>query len=75
VIFNTKEADLLHIHAGEEEENKKKKESIFDTLDLQLKPFDNVTYFLPRVKDGKPNSIYTPQNAKTYSYALTDVYD
>jgi hypothetical protein len=75
IIFNTKEEDLLHIDAGEEEENKKKKENLFDVLNLQIEPFDNVTYFLPRGKDGRPNSIHIPQNAKTYSYELVDVYD
>jgi uncharacterized protein len=40
-----------------------------------MKPFDNVTYFLPRGKDGKPNSVHVPSNSKTYSYELNDVYD
>jgi DNA helicase HerA-like ATPase len=75
VIFNTKEADLLHIHGRGDEENKKKNEEIFDILNLQLDPFENITYFLPRGKDGKPNSIHIPENAKTYSYELVDVYD
>ena len=75
VIFNTKEADLLNIHAGEDEDNKRKNEEIFDILNLQLKPFENVTYFLPRGKDGKPNSIHIPENGRTYSYELVDVYD
>ena len=75
IIFNTKEADLLHVHAEEAEENKKKNENLFDILDLQIEPFNNVSYFLPRGKDGKPNSIHIPPNAKTYSYELVDVYD
>ena len=73
IIFNTKEEDLLHIHAKEDEENKKK--NLFDLLDLQIEPFNNVTYFLPRGRDGKPNSMHIPENAKTYSYELVDVYD
>ena len=72
IIFNTKEEDLLHIHAKEDEENKK---NLFDLLDLRIEPFNNVTYFLPRGKDGRPNSIHIPENAKTYSYELADVYD
>lgn len=75
IIFNTKEEDLLHIHAGQEEENQKENKKLFDVLDLQIESFDNVTYFLPRGKDGRPNSIHIPQNAKTYSYELVDVYD
>jgi hypothetical protein len=75
VIFNTKEGDLLNIHDGDDEENKKKNEEKFGILNLKRKPFENVTYFLPRGKDGKPNSIHIPENAKTYSYELADVYD
>ena len=75
VIFNTKEADLLDIDGRGDGENKKKNEELFDILNLQLEPFENITYFLPRGKDGKPNSIHIPENAKTYSYELVDVYD
>jgi uncharacterized protein len=77
IIFNTKEEDLLHIHAEEEDSKQKKndKKNLFEVLDLQIEPFNNVTYFLPRGKDGKPNSIHIPENAKTYSYELADVYD
>ena len=42
----------------------------------EVKPFNNVTYFLPRGKDGRPNSLYTPEtSSKTYSYELVDDYD
>ncbi len=43
--------------------------------DLDIEPFENVTYFLPRGTDGKPNSIHIPKKYKTYSYELKDVYD
>ena len=75
IIFNTKGADLLKIDKKEEQVNKEKKERFFDILDLDIEPFENVTYFLPRGKDGKPNSVYLPENSKTYSYELADVYD
>jgi hypothetical protein len=78
IIFNTKDEDLLHIHTEEDNKQKKKKkekENLFDVLDLQIEPFNNVTYFLPRGKDGKPNSVHIPENSKTYSYELADVYD
>jgi DNA helicase HerA-like ATPase len=74
IIFNTKEEDLLHI----DEKKKKTKEmtkKMFDLLDLDLQPFDNVTYLLPRGSDGKPNSMFVPKGAKTYSFELEDVYD
>jgi len=74
IIFNTKEHDLLYI--DEKEKNiKKRTERLFDVLDLDIEPFENVTYFLPRGKDGKPNSIHIPKKYKTYSYELKDVYD
>lgn len=74
IIFNTKEQDLLYI--DQKEKNiKKRTERLFDVLDLDIEPFENVTYFLPRGKDGKPNSIHIPKNYKTYSYELKDVYD
>src|SRR5829696_3909432 len=74
IIFNTKEQDLLYIDQ-KEKDIKKRTERLFDVLDLDIEPFENVTYFLPRGKDGKPNSIYIPKNYKTYSYELKDVYD
>src|SRR5918996_1185174 len=74
IIFNTKEQDLLHIDQ-KEKYTKKRTERLFDVLDLDIEPFENVTFFLPRGKDGKPNSIHVPKNYKTYSYELKDVYD
>ena len=74
IIFNTKEHDLLYIDE-KEKHIKKRTERLFDVLDLDIEPFENVTYFLPRGKDGKPNSIHIPKKYKTYSYELKDVYD
>ena len=74
IIFNTKEQDLLYIDQREKY-TKKRTERLFDVLDLDIEPFENVTYFLPRGKDGKPNSIHVPKNYRTYSYELQDVYD
>ena len=74
IIFNTKEDDLLYINE-KEKHIKKRTERLFDVLDLDIEPFENVTYFLPRGKDGKPNSIHIPKKYKTYSYELKDVYD
>jgi DNA helicase HerA-like ATPase len=74
IIFNTKEQDLLYLDQ-KEKHIKKRTQRLFDILDLDIEPFENVTYFLPRGKDGKPNSIHIPKNYKTYSYELKDVYD
>ncbi|MDQ4066428.1 MAG: hypothetical protein M3114_02435 [Thermoproteota archaeon] len=73
IIFNTKEEDLLHI--DEKKKANKKTRMLFDLLDLDIKPFENVKYFLPRGRDGKPNSAVVPSNSKTYSFGLEDVYD
>jgi uncharacterized protein len=73
IIFNTKEEDLLHIDQSKKA-NKKTKQ-LFDLLDLDMKPFENVTYFLPRGRDGQANSAAVPSNSKTYSFGLEDVYD
>ena len=75
IIFNTKEAELLQIHKRQKEKEKERTEKLFDILDLEIEPFDNVTYFLPRGKNGKPNSAFIPDKYKTYSYELRDVYD
>ena len=74
IIFNTREEDLLHIHENQENVSDRDKE-LFKLLQLDVKPFDNVSYFLPRGRDGKPLSIHIPNNSRTYSYELQDVYD
>jgi DNA helicase HerA-like ATPase len=73
IIFNTKEEDLLHI--DEKKKANKKTRMLFDLLDLDIKPFENVRYFLPRGRDGRPNSAIVRSNSKTYSFGLEDVYD
>jgi DNA helicase HerA-like ATPase len=74
IIFNTRQEDLLHIHETQENVSQRDKE-LFKLLQLDIKPFDNVSYFLPRGKDGKPLSIHIPKNSRTYSYELQDIYD
>ena len=74
IIFNTKEGELLQIDKRQKNV-KERTEKLFNILDLEIQPFDNVRYFLPRGKDGKPNSVYVPNNYKTYSYELEDIYN
>jgi uncharacterized protein len=74
IIFNTREDDLLHIDEIQENVSERD-EKLFKLLQLDAKPFDNVSYFLPRGRDGKPLSIHIPKNSRTYSYELQDVYD
>jgi uncharacterized protein len=75
IIFNTKEAELLQIHKKQKEREKRQTEDLFNILDLEIEPFENVKYFLPRGKNGKPNSAFIPDKYKTYSYELKDIYD
>src|ERR687892_87519 len=42
IIFNTKEAELLQIHKKQKEKEKERTEKLFDILDLEIEPFDNV---------------------------------
>jgi uncharacterized protein len=79
IIFNTKEDDLLRIDKRPAQITERQ-QRMFDILNLKLKPFKNVIYFLPRGADGLPDSFLTSssikgRNFKTYSYELQDVYD
>ncbi|MGZ5484796.1 MAG: hypothetical protein ACXWFB_02645 [Nitrososphaeraceae archaeon] len=74
IIFNTREDDLLYIH--EREGNITERDTkLYKNLQVSPYPFDNVTYFLPRGKDGKPVSVHVPSNFRTYSFELRDIYD
>jgi uncharacterized protein len=74
IIFNTREDDLLYIH--EREENITERDNrLYKNLQVSPNPFDNVTYFLPRGKDGKPISVHVPSDFRTYSFELRDIYD
>lgn len=76
IMFNTKEKDLLYIDKKREKEISDEDKQVLDLVDVELSSFQNVKYFLPRGKNGSPNSAYVPEhNAKTYSYELADVYD
>jgi hypothetical protein len=80
ILFNTKEKGLLYLNDEKQNSNdmnhyEQKDLDFMNLLNLEVNKFHNVKYFLPRGKDGKPNSAYIPQNYKTYSYELADVYD
>lgn len=79
VIFNTKEQELLQVDvAGDDGGGGKFGEEdreMFRLLGLRVEPFPNVTYYLPRGSDGRPNSSFVPKNSKAYSYELGDIYD
>ena len=75
IIFNTKEQELLQIDSREDEKFGKEDAKLFKLLGLDTEPFSNVTYYLPRGSDGKPNSVVVPKNSKAYSYELGDIHD
>ncbi|HEY6537230.1 MAG TPA: hypothetical protein VIY08_15760 [Candidatus Nitrosocosmicus sp.] len=76
ILFNTKEKDLLSVDKNLDENLDQKDKSLIKLLNVELTPFQNVKYFLPRGKNGNPNSAYIPEGFyKTYSYELSDVYD
>jgi hypothetical protein len=76
ILFNTKEDDLLYLHQKKGRKEMDANARIaFKILDLDIEPFSNVTYFLPRGKDGEPNSLHVPPNHKTYSFELLDIFD
>lgn len=71
VIFNVKQQDLLHI--DEEAPDLDDEDlAIYKALDIEPKPFRNVTYFLPRGEDGEADSEHEPKNSKIYCYSLRD---
>jgi uncharacterized protein len=77
IIFNTKEKGLLSIDKYNDYKNYDQKDKeLLKLINMESKHFQNVKYFLPRGKNGKPNSAHIPEeNYKTYSYELCDVYD
>ena len=76
ILFNTKEKDFLYIDKERDEAYASEDKHVSGHTWLNLTPFNNVKYFLPRGKDGKPNSAHIPEkNYFTYSFELSDVYD
>lgn len=73
VIFNVKHSDLLHIDE-EPDDLTEQDRKMYEKLGLDIRPFENVTYFLPRGYSGQPDSDDPPQNYQLYAYTLQDVY-
>ena len=73
IIFNVKHSDLLHIDESPSDLTDEDRE-MYEILKLDIKPFKNVTYFLPLGKNGKPDSENPPKKYELYAYALSDVY-
>jgi DNA helicase HerA-like ATPase len=73
IVFNVKQQDLLHIDEKPADLTQRDLR-LYEKLGIEPKPFENVTYFLPRGVDGKPNSDFIPIKHKVYAYELGDVY-
>jgi DNA helicase HerA-like ATPase len=71
VIFNVKQQDLLHVDEDAPDLETDDLE-IYKALNIEPKPFQNVTYFLPRGQDGSADSEHEPRNSKIYGYSLRD---
>jgi DNA helicase HerA-like ATPase len=71
IIMNVKHGDLLKIDEAPTQLDEHQK-ALWVKLGLEPRPFDNVHYFLPRAKNGEPNSFYRPRNSKIYAYELND---
>lgn len=73
IIFNVKHSDLLHIDENPTDLTMQDRQ-MFERLDLEISPFNNVTYFLPRGDRGQPDSDEPPIRSKIYAYTLDDVH-
>jgi len=74
IILNVKQADLLHIDERGPDLSAEQK-SMWERLDLEPRPFDNVKYLLPRGLRGDPNSFFPPDIYQTYAYDLESTAD
>ena len=76
IIFNVKYSDLLHIHE-EPEDLTDRDIKFYEELEVEPRPFDKniVHYYLPRGREGRPNSEMPPEEYQLYAYELADVYD
>lgn len=73
IIFNVKHSDLLHIDE-EPDDLTEYDRRMHQELGLEIRPFENVSYFLPRGRRGQPDSDEPPPNYQLYAYSLQDVY-
>lgn len=75
IIFNVKQADLLHLDEDPTDLRDIDKK-YYELFGLETKPFENVKYFLPRGKGESPDSEQPlPKKYNKYAYELADVYD
>jgi len=72
IILNVKHGDLLQIDQRREKSFTTEEMEMWEALGLTPEPFpsDKVHYFLPRGRDGNPNSSLIPDIYDTYAYDL-----
>ncbi|MFZ5517888.1 MAG: ATP-binding protein [Candidatus Zhuqueibacterota bacterium] len=74
IIMNVKHGDLLKIDEPPARLDEAQK-GLWLKLGLEPRPFQNVHYFLPRGKNGEPNSFVRPRQSRLYAYELNDCID
>ena len=74
IIFNVKQSDLLHLDEAADDLTEEDV-GLYKQLGLKPAPFDNVTYYLPQGREGKPDSDRAPKKHLLYDYSLKDVYN
>lgn len=80
IIINVKQADLLQIHRRPEKRLPAEHMARWEALGLEARPFENVTYLLPRgdhtPRTGRPNSFLEPDVPyQVYAYDLESTAD
>ncbi len=76
IILNVKQADLLQIDLRPDQQLPPEQMELWEALDLEPRPFQNVRYLLPRAWNGQANS-YPPVPAihTLYAYDLEGTAD
>jgi hypothetical protein len=77
IILNVKHGDLLQIDKKREKALTTEEMEMWEALGLTPKPFpsDKIHYYLPRGKDGNPNSCLIPDVYHIYAYDLDGTID
>jgi len=77
IILNVKHGDLLQIDQRREKDFTTEEMEIWESLGLTPEPFpaDKIHYYLPRGRDGNPNSSLIPDMYDIYAYDLDGTID
>lgn len=75
IVLNVKQGDLLRIDQAPTEALSDEQKAPWIALNLEPKPFDNVSYLLPRDRNGQANSFITPSQYTIYAYELPGTAD